>query len=167
MLVLCAKLQEQLASLLRTAEELRIKGLAEVSWNDESSDGKRTKPNKSQNSRIPNHLPGLNETAITTHRSHNHSKRHSISNNQTNAEMDPLYDPSNSMSRESDENVAATRAGLAINHHSAFATISPARDDPMPPVKKKRGNLINNFFVTESDVAQFAETMNLFWVFFL
>lgn len=143
MIFLCGGFQEQLASLLRTAEELRIKGLAEVSWNDENSDGRRTKPNRSQNSRIPNHLPGLNETAITTHRSHNHTKRHSISNNQMTAEMDPLYDPTNSMSRESDEHLAATRAALANNHHSAFATVSPARDDPMPPVKKKRGNLIN------------------------
>lgn len=130
-----------MASLLRTAEELRIKGLAEVTWNDDNADGQRTKPNKSQNARAaPNPLYGLNDTAITAHKPHpTHIKRHSISNNPINNEMDPLYDPGNSMSRESEESVAAARSTAAINHHSGFSTISPPRDEPMPPVKKKRG----------------------------
>lgn len=135
-------LQDQLASLLRTAEELRIKGLAEVSWNDDSGDGMRQKPNTSQSARGPNHLYGFNETAITAHRTHNHTKRHSICTNPMSAEVDPLSDVGNSMSRESDESSIPSRSTAAINHqhhHSAFATISPSRDEPMPPVKKKRG----------------------------
>lgn len=133
-----------MASLLRTAEELRIKGLAEVSWNDDNGDGKRHKPNTSQGSRAPNHLYGFNETAITAHKPHNQTKRHSISTNPMNADIDPLSDAGNSMSRESDENSTPMRPTAVINHHhhnhhSVFSNISPSREEPMPPVKKKRG----------------------------
>lgn len=127
--------QDQLASLLRTAEELRIKGLAEVSWNDENGDGRRSK-GKTNNIR---NLMQLNETAVTTAKPLQQSKRHSFSNNSNllnSSEMDPLAESSG---RCSDEPVQVTKSGanqflLPIN--------SPQRsivEESMPTVKKKRG----------------------------
>lgn len=129
--------QEQLASLLRTAEELRIKGLAEVSWNDENGDGRRIK-NKTHNIR---NLMHLNETAVTTSNPLQQPKRHSFSNsNSTNQpnqnEVDPLAESSGS--KGSDEAVQVTKSGA---NQFLLPVNSPQRsiEETMPTVKKKRG----------------------------
>lgn len=129
--------QEQLASLLRTAEELRIKGLAEVSWNDENGDGRRIK-NKTHNIR---NLMHLNETAVTTSKPPHQPKRHSFSNNNSNHqsspnEVDPLAESSGL--RSSDEPVQVTKSGA---NQFLLPVNSPQRsvEETMPTVKKKRG----------------------------
>lgn len=135
-------LQEQLASLLRTAEELRIKGLAEVSWNDENSgDGRRTK-NKTHNIR---NLMHLNETAITTAKPIQQPKRHSFSNsnsiNQLNVnDIDPLAESSGSTKSCLDEPIQVTTKSGA--NQFLLPNNSPQRsveEATMPTVKKKRG----------------------------
>lgn len=128
-------MQEQLASLLRTAEELRIKGLAEVSWNDENGDSRRSK-NRTHNIR---NLLQSTETAVTATRPLHHSTRHSFSNSHNNQmhpnEIDPLAESSGKCM---DEPVQVTKSGpnqflLPVN--------SPQRsvEETMPTVKKKRG----------------------------
>lgn len=134
--------QEQLASLLRTAEELRIKGLAEVSWNDENGgDGRRAK-NKTHNIR---NLMHLNETAITTAKAIQQPKRHSFSNsnsiNQVNAtDIDPLAESSGSAKSSSEEPMqVTTKSGT---NQFLLPVNSPQRsieEATMPTVKKKRG----------------------------
>lgn len=60
-------LQNNLASLLKTAEELRIKGLAEVSWRDDESD---TAENNDSNNNVTdssNNFPLLSQTSIPPH----------------------------------------------------------------------------------------------------
>lgn len=126
--------QEQLASLLRTAEELRIKGLAEVSWNDENGDGRR---NKQKTHSIRN-LMHMNETAVTSSKPLQLPKRHSNSNNVGNImlnqhEVDPLAEPPG---KSTDDAVQVTKTNqflLPVN--------SPQRsvDEHIPTVKKKRG----------------------------
>lgn len=125
-----------MASLLRTAEELRIKGLAEVSWTDENGDSRRTK-NKTHNIR---NLMHLNETAVTTAQPLQ-TKRHSFSNQNSNnqmssGEMDPLAESSG---KSSDEAVQVTKSGGA--NQFLLPVNSPQRsvEETMPTVKKKRG----------------------------
>lgn len=126
-----------MASLLRTAEELRIKGLAEVSWNDENGDSRRIK-NKTHNIR---NLMHSNETAVTTAKPA--SKRHSFSSsngNQMNTtnEVDPLAESSGRSADEAPISVA-TKSGP---NQFLLPTNSPPRssvDETAPPVKKKRG----------------------------
>lgn len=138
-------LQEQLASLLRTAEELRIKGLAEVSWNDENGDSRRSK-NKTHNIR---NLMQLNETAITTAKPIQQPKRHSFSNNNINnqmssTEMDPLAESSG---KGSDDSVQVTKS-LGANQFLP-PVHSPQRnsEETVSTVKRKRGRppLDDNF----------------------
>lgn len=130
-----------MASLLRTAEELRIKGLAEVSWNDENGDGKRNKI-KSQNVRSMSHLNSLNETAITATKLQNQQKRHSTSSNNSinhfNAiDIDPLADTAtNHIQKDADDVAQITKSTANI---SIPSTNSPPRDETLQPVKKKRG----------------------------
>ncbi|XP_055301355.1 protein tramtrack, beta isoform isoform X2 [Sitodiplosis mosellana] len=127
---------EQLASLLRTAEELRIKGLAEVSWTDENGDSRRSK-NKTHNIR---NLMHLNETAVTTAKPLQQPKRHSFSNQNSNhqmnsGEMDPLAESSG---KGSDEPVQMTKS---VANQFLLPVNSPQRsvEETMPTVKKKRG----------------------------
>lgn len=122
-----------MASLLRTAEELRIKGLAEVSWNDENGDSRRTK-NKTHNIR---NLMHSNETAVTTAKPV--SKRHSFSSSNSNQintnEVDPLAESSG---RSTDDAVSVAKSGP---NQFLLPTNSPQRsvEETAPPVKKKRG----------------------------
>lgn len=125
-----------MASLLRTAEELRIKGLAEVSWNDENGDSRR---NKSKTHNIRN-LMQLSETAITATKPAQQPKRHSFSNNNINnqlnsGEMDPLAESSG---KGSDDAVQVTKSGA---NQFLLPVNSPQRniEDTVPTVKKKRG----------------------------
>lgn len=133
---------------MRTAEELRIKGLAEVSWNDENGDGKRTK-NKAPNVRQLN----VGEPPVTTVKLQNQTKRHSISNNNNpnsnpnssnNAnEMDPLAEASanhNNLHRNDVEETIhfAAKPISQLMHHPSSVN-SPHREENVPPVKKKRG----------------------------
>lgn len=122
-----------MASLLRTAEELRIKGLAEVSWNDENGDSRRTK--KTHNIR---NLLQSNETAVTTAKPL--QQRHSFSNSNSNQmnpnEMDPLAE--SSINRV-DEPIQVTKTGA---NQFLLPVHSPQRstvEETMPTVKKKRG----------------------------
>lgn len=124
-----------MASLLRTAEELRIKGLAEVSWNDENGDSRRTK-NKTHNIR---NLMHSSETAVTT-ATKPVSKRHSFSSSNSNQintnEVDPLAESSG---RSADEAVSVVKSG---SNQFLLPTNSPQRsgvEETAPPVKKKRG----------------------------
>lgn len=56
--------KNNLASLLKTAEELRIKGLAEVSWRDDDSENAESNDNNNNNvTDIPN-FPLLSQTPI-------------------------------------------------------------------------------------------------------
>lgn len=127
--------QEQLASLLRTAEELRIKGLAEVSWNDENGDSRRNK-NRTHNIR---NLLHSNETAVTTAKPLQQPKRHSFSNSHSNQmnpnEIDPLAE---SFVKGVDEPVQVTKSGA---NQFLLPVNSPQRsvEETMPTVKKKRG----------------------------
>lgn len=125
-----------MASLLRTAEELRIKGLAEVSWNDENGDSRRTK-NKTHNIR---NLMQSTETAVTTAKPV--SKRHSFSSSNSNQmnsnEVDPLAEASG---RSADESVSVSK--LSGPNQFLLPTNSPQRNNAeessVAPVKKKRG----------------------------
>lgn len=137
--------------MLRTAEELRIKGLAEVSW-DENGDGKRNK-NKTQSirnaytSNVNDSIPAA--VAPNTAKLPNLPKRNSISsttnNNQQNSnDIDPLAETSvNVVHKDSDEPMQIAKT--AANLPSMFAIQdSPQRkvidvDDNLPPIKKKRG----------------------------
>lgn len=128
-----------MASLLRTAEELRIKGLAEVSWNDENGDNRRIK-NKTHNIR---NLMHSTETAVTTSASTKPvSKRHSFSSNNSNQmnsnEVDPLGESSGRSADEANISIA-TKSGP---NQFLLPTNSPQRssaEETAPPVKKKRG----------------------------
>lgn len=126
---------------MRTAEELRIKGLAEVSWNDENGDGKQRNKSKT-----PRHAT---EPATTVKLHNNQSKRHSISsshNHLNSNEIDPLADhtsvaaqppppppSSNHGHRDVDDTVQVTKTSLMLPIHT------PPREEQLPPVKKKRG----------------------------
>ena len=57
-------LQNNLASLLKTAEELRIKGLAEVSWRDDESDTAESNDNNNNVTDTTNNLPHLSQTPV-------------------------------------------------------------------------------------------------------
>lgn len=130
--------------MLRTAEELRIKGLAEVSWNDENVDGKRTK-NKAPNVRQLN----VGEPPVTTVKLQNQSKRHSISNNNNpnpnsnnNAnEIDPLAEATANLNnhRNDVEEMMHFAAKPISQLMHPLSVNSPHREDNVPPVKKKRG----------------------------
>lgn len=71
---LCAKMninneaflssQNNLASLLKTAEELRIKGLAEVSWRDDESENPESNDNNNNVTENTNSFPLLSQTPI-------------------------------------------------------------------------------------------------------
>lgn len=63
--------QNNLASLLKTAEELRIKGLAEVSWRDDESDNAESNDNNNNvtDSAI-NNYPVLSPAPIPTNSNH-------------------------------------------------------------------------------------------------
>lgn len=122
--------------MLRTAEELRIKGLAEVSWNDDNGDSRRTK-SKTHNIR---NLLHSNETAVMTAKPLQPTKRHSSSNsnsNQMNAnETDPLAESSGKCAVDESVQIAKSNVNqfiLPIN--------SPQRstEETAPTVKKKRG----------------------------
>lgn len=124
-----------MASLLRTAEELRIKGLAEVSWNDENGDSRRNK-NRTHNIR---NLLHSNETAVTTAKPLQQPKRHSFSSSNSNQmnpnEMDPLAESSG---RGVDEPIQVTKSGA--NQFLLPVNNSPQRHiEETMPVKKKRG----------------------------
>lgn len=127
-----------MASLLRTAEELRIKGLAEVSWSDENGDNRRTK-NKTHNIR---NLMHLNETAVTTakpvqQQQSRHSFSNQNSNNQLNSgEMDPLAESSG---KQSDE--PSVQVTKSVANQFLLPVNSPQRsvEEMIPTVKKKRG----------------------------
>lgn len=62
--------QNNLASLLKTAEELRIKGLAEVSWRDDEGDSPE---NNDSNNNVPGDAPNfpvLSQTPIPANSNH-------------------------------------------------------------------------------------------------
>lgn len=126
-----------MASLLRTAEELRIKGLAEVSWTDENGDSRRTK-NKTHNIR---NLMHLNETAVTPAKPIQQPKRHSFSSNSNqlnSSDIDPLAESSGRGSMN-DEPVQVTKS---VANQFLLPVNSPQRSvdiEAMPTVKKKRG----------------------------
>lgn len=63
--------QNNLASLLKTAEELRIKGLAEVSWRDDDSENAESNDNNNNNvtDGSVNSFPLLSQTAIPSNSS--------------------------------------------------------------------------------------------------
>lgn len=57
--------QNNLASLLKTAEELRIKGLAEVSWRDDDSETTESNDNNNNNVTDPtNNFPLHSQTPV-------------------------------------------------------------------------------------------------------
>lgn len=58
--------QNNLASLLKTAEELRIKGLAEVSWRDDESENPDSNDNNNNVTETTNNFPLLNQTQIAS-----------------------------------------------------------------------------------------------------
>jgi hypothetical protein len=55
-----------LASLLKTAEELRIKGLAEVSWRDDESENPESNDNNNNVTETTNNFPLLSQTPIAS-----------------------------------------------------------------------------------------------------
>lgn len=142
--------QEQLASLLRTAEDLRIKGLAEVSWHDDNDDKNATY--KSNNIR----LGGVGSASKSSSSAHSTAvrlptKRNSISSNNSNQ---------NHISSDEAEHLAeiTSRNEKDEMHHPIRLSAAPllipmdspnskqqlehsvtADDHTMPPVKKKRG----------------------------
>lgn len=59
-------LQNNLASLLKTAEELRIKGLAEVSWRDDESDTAESNDNNNNVTDSPASFPTLSQTPVSS-----------------------------------------------------------------------------------------------------
>lgn len=158
-------LQEQLASLLRTAEDLRIKGLAEVSWHDENGgEDKHKHTNKSNNNiRVGGGSGGNGGNGSASQSSSSGhpttvrlpTKRNSISSNNSNQ---------NHVSSDEAEHLAeiTSRNDKEEMHHpirlSAAAAVAPllmpmdspntkqqndhcitADEQTMPPVKKKRG----------------------------
>lgn len=147
-------MQEQLASLLRTAEDLRIKGLAEVSWHDDNSDEKHVNY-KSNNIRI-----GGGDASQSSSSGHPTTvrlpmKRNSISSNNSNQnhissdETDHL--PEITLRNDIDEMhhpirlSAATSATpllmpmVSPNTKQKMDNCITAEEQTMPPVKKKRG----------------------------
>lgn len=146
--------QEQLASLLRTAEDLRIKGLAEVSWHDDNSDDKHVR-HKSNNIRLGGGGgAGASQSSSSGHPTTARlpTKRNSISSNNSNQ---------NHISSDEAEHLAeiTSRNDKDEMHHpvrlSVAAPLIMPLDSPnskqhmdngiaadeqqMPPVKKKRG----------------------------
>lgn len=65
-----ASQQNNLASLLKTAEELRIKGLAEVSWRDDESDNAESNDNNNNVTDATNNFPLLSQTPIPSNSNH-------------------------------------------------------------------------------------------------
>jgi hypothetical protein len=58
--------QNNLASLLKTAEELRIKGLAEVSWRDDESENAENNDNNNNVTDTTTNFPLINQTPISS-----------------------------------------------------------------------------------------------------
>lgn len=58
--------QNNLASLLKTAEELRIKGLAEVSWRDDENENPDSNDNNNNVTEASNNFPHLNQAPIAS-----------------------------------------------------------------------------------------------------
>lgn len=58
--------QNNLASLLKTAEELRIKGLAEVSWRDDENENSESNDNNNNITESSNNFPLHCQTPIAT-----------------------------------------------------------------------------------------------------
>lgn len=128
--------------------------MAEVSWNDDSSDGKRNK-NKNQNIRNGGAAPYASNASdsapiasAATAKLPNLPKRNSISSN-TNTnhhdsnDVDPLAETSeNHVHKDSDDSMPLQKP---IGNSMLFASnVSPQRkaidvDETLPPVKKKRG----------------------------
>lgn len=75
--------QNNLASLLKTAEELRIKGLAEVSWRDDESDNLESNDNNNNVTETTNNFPLLSQTPIASN-SNGNSTGKSYENNKEN-----------------------------------------------------------------------------------
>lgn len=146
--------QEQLASLLRTAEDLRIKGLAEVSWHDENTDTKHKHSNKSNSARVGGN-GSASQSASSGHPTTVRlpSKRNSISSNNSNQnhissdEADHLAEITSRNDKDDMHPIrlsaAAAVAPLLMPTDSSNAkqtdTCITADDQQMPPVKKKRG----------------------------
>lgn len=132
-----------MASLLRTAEDLRIKGLAEVSWHDGDGDDKRSKT-KGQITPANNILSHSNaSTPATAIRLP--PKRNSISSSNSNQnhlssdETDPLGDPSIvSVNERNDVQIVRK----SHNNHSESSQNGPNENHDeqiVQPVRKKRG----------------------------
>jgi hypothetical protein len=65
-----------LASLLKTAEELRIKGLAEVSWRDDENENAESNDNNNNNVTESNtSFPPSSTTSSSTHLQSNHQQQ--------------------------------------------------------------------------------------------
>lgn len=67
-IILSILFQNNLASLLKTAEELRIKGLAEVSWRDDENENTENNDNNNNTvSESSTSFPLLAQTSSSTH----------------------------------------------------------------------------------------------------
>ena len=64
-------IQNNLASLLKTAEELRIKGLAEVSWRDDESENAESNDNNNNvTDTVTNNYPVLSPAPVASNSNH-------------------------------------------------------------------------------------------------
>jgi hypothetical protein len=80
--------QSNLASLLKTAEELRIKGLAEVSWRDDENENAESNDNNNNNvSESNTSFPLLAQTSSSSTTSS--STHHLQSNHQQQSQVEP------------------------------------------------------------------------------
>jgi hypothetical protein len=94
--------QNNLASLLKTAEELRIKGLAEVSWRDDDSENNPesndnnnnvTDSNSSFPTQAPNHHHQSSSTALNHQEGPSHSERKEYDNKENLLKAMPFLAP--------------------------------------------------------------------------
>jgi hypothetical protein len=88
-------MQSNLASLLKTAEELRIKGLAEVSWrDDENGESPEQNNNDSNNNNVTetngSSFPSIPQTQSSNHHQPSSSPSSSSASTNHNHQMGPL-----------------------------------------------------------------------------
>lgn len=84
--------QNNLASLLKTAEELRIKGLAEVSWRDDESENPEAN-DSNNNVTDTNNFPLLNQTQTLASNSNGTSTVKSYDNKENLLKAIPFLAP--------------------------------------------------------------------------
>lgn len=141
---------------MRTAEDLRIKGLAEVSWHDETDDQRnknKSSINRNANkSYSPNMNPMAATTTTTTIRMPNKRNSTSSSNNSNHLssdERDPLAEMVHKQANDRNEvQIVKELTPLLVPMTSPPQNAVEIIDDSaLPPVKKKRGRppLDDNF----------------------